>query len=457
MADLEEYRIPTDVPQQVDWQSHARPADFSLFERSVAPEGRMVAPARPEPRQEQPSDRYGVFAFGTNDYRNPEDAVRAAQDIYANAKSMSMTPVFVLPNAVHEKFVPVSNALRQFAEDRGIRYETPAYDPKDPLHLTRQSAQDIAKRYPDAFVGGDSNSVRLQNWGYGRKLHDSNTYVDPRTGQVLGRVGAPSRDIANWITQYRKSLERGNFKSGGSAYPLRPHTDWEEALDYEKKGGKLTHMTPAQFLARVPALEMNDRDKRVIAHFEKQIKDGVKLDPVAIKANGKPNGRHRATAAKNLGVETLPVVIFPKRGKAANGGIQYNGDFSTPDYANVYYNGFPQLGGVGSFLQKLMPNPATTGAYDAWMVQQRGSHLPESVGKTPDFNYTPIQPARTQEIASFDWGNQADQAVQQAEASAPDSVQDWHSLGTEKRAGGTVVNKALMLLSHQANRQRGRP
>lgn len=311
MADTQ-YVIPQDVPEQVDWQAAARPAEGSLFARPRQEAVPQVAQV--QRTEEAPSERYGVFAFGTNDWSNPKAAVSAAQDIYANAKSMGMTPVFVLPNATHKQFAPVSNALRQFAEDRGIRYETPAYDPKDPLHLTRQSVQDIAKRYPDAFVGGDSNSVRLQQWGYGRKLHDPKTYVDPRTGQVLGQVGAPSSNIAGWITQYRKALESGRYASGGSTYPLREHTDWEESLDYEKQGGKLVHMSPAQFLARVKPLEMSDSDKRKIAHFEKQIKNGVKLDPIAIKPNGKPNGRHRAMAAKNLGIQSLPVVIFSRRG-----------------------------------------------------------------------------------------------------------------------------------------------
>ena len=483
----------------MDLRSYGRPAEAGLFERPTAPESRMMAQAAPEQRQEQPSDRYGVFAFGTNDYRNPDAALAAARDIHANATSMGMTPVFVLPNASDKRFAPVSDALRQFAEDRGIKYEAPSYDPKDPLHLTRQSAQDIAKRYPDAFVGGDSNSVRLQNWGYGRKLHDSNTYVDPRTGQVLGRVGAPSRDIANWVTQYRKSLERGNFKSGGSAYPLRSHTDWEESLDYEKKGGKLTHMSPAQFLARGPALEMNDRDKRTIAHFEKQIKNGVKMDPVAIKASGKPNGRHRAMAAKNLGIDSIPVVLFPRQGRAMGGSIiddrdaaAFGGFFknnyflpsadrSSPDYY-TYYQSLDNMGAIGKIYKRALPDPMRTGAYDAWSKLHQPAAPAASQVKTPEFNFTPANPAQAtnQGMASLDWASMAPsylnmgqqsqgeaqasapQEQQQAQAPAPqqqavDSAKDWHSLGANKQRGGPIVDQALMLLSQQAKRQRGRP
>ena len=52
----------------------------------------------------------------------------------------------------------------------------------------------------------------------------------------------------------------------------------------------------------------------------------------------------------------------------ANGGISYSGDFSTPDYYQVY-NALPNAGFAGQFVQRMFPNPSTTGAYDAYMKQ----------------------------------------------------------------------------------------
>ncbi|KPK13944.1 MAG: hypothetical protein AMJ56_00395 [Anaerolineae bacterium SG8_19] len=98
-----------------------------------------------------------------------------------------------------------------------------------------------------------------------------------------------------------------------TSYPLRHHTDWEEAHDYEKTGGKLVHMSPDEYLSKVKPLNMDHNDKHIIHHFKKQIKKGEKLDPIAIYPDGHPNGRHRAHAAKALGLKKIPVVIWPKK------------------------------------------------------------------------------------------------------------------------------------------------
>ena len=102
-------------------------------------------------------------------------------------------------------------------------------------------------------------------------------------------------------------------KRGGRIYPLRNHTDWEEAHDYEKTGGKLHYETPDHYLDQVKPLNMDHDDKHIIHHFEKQMKKGEKLDPVAIYPDGHPNGRHRAEAAKKLGIKKLPVVDWEKK------------------------------------------------------------------------------------------------------------------------------------------------
>jgi len=65
----------------------------------------------------------------------------------------------------------------------------------------------------------------------------------------------------------------------------------------------------------------------------------------------------------------------------ANGGISYSGDFSTPDYYQVY-NALPNAGFAGQFVQRMFPNPSTTGAYDAYMKQ-----LASNVSSPP-----PMQP-----------------------------------------------------------------
>ena len=161
--------------------------------------------------QEVPST--GLFAFGTND-PNPQTALKSAQQIYENARRAGIEPVFVLPNSADPRFAPISEALKKYADERGIKYETPGYDPKDPLHITPDTAKEIAKKYPGALVGGDSNSWRLQKYGYGRPVSSPNAFVDKGTGVKLGQVGAGSPDVAKWFGQYVDRLSRGRAHGG---------------------------------------------------------------------------------------------------------------------------------------------------------------------------------------------------------------------------------------------------
>jgi hypothetical protein len=175
----------------------------------------QAVPSRQPTVQPSNDQRYGLFAVGTNDFKNPKVAYQNALNIIDNAAGSNIKPVFLLPNLNDPRFRDVSEAVRRAAEERGITYHVPEYDPNDPLHMTRKSAQSFAKQYPNAFLGGDSNIVRVANWGYGLPTSNKgNAYVDPQTGMMMGRVGAGSAEISNWLAKYRQSLQQR--KRGGS-------------------------------------------------------------------------------------------------------------------------------------------------------------------------------------------------------------------------------------------------
>lgn len=140
-----------------------------------------------------------------------------------------------------------------------------------------------------------------------RKLLEEQKQLQPINERMIESIG--------------RGLERQKeygFKKGGRVYPVRNHQDWEEAHDYEKTGGKLTHMSPDEYLSKVKPLNMDHDDKHLIHHFKKQIKKGEKLDPIAIYPDGHPNGRHRAHAAKEIGIKSIPVVTWPKKNKGGS-------------------------------------------------------------------------------------------------------------------------------------------
>jgi hypothetical protein len=117
------------------------------------------------------------------------------------------------------------------------------------------------------------------------------------------------------VPETKQILRPNEMNRGGEVYeyPLRHHKDWEEAHDYEKSGGIFQFEEPEKYLSQVKPLKMDHEDKELIHHFEHQMEKGEKLDPVAIYPDGHPNGRHRAEAAKKLGINKIPVVTWPKK------------------------------------------------------------------------------------------------------------------------------------------------
>lgn len=95
-------------------------------------------------------------------------------------------------------------------------------------------------------------------------------------------------------------------------YPLAPRDEWYSNCDYKARGGKMVLMTPDTYLSKVRPLELDDTSIDNIDDLKNHIKSGRTLDPLVIYADGKEDGRHRAYAAKELGISKVPVIIFSK-------------------------------------------------------------------------------------------------------------------------------------------------
>ncbi|CAB5219894.1 hypothetical protein UFOVP231_9 [uncultured Caudovirales phage] len=118
----------------------------------------------------------------------------------------------------------------------------------------------------------------------------------------------------------KKALDVVERKNGGKVkYQLKPDNDSRKHAGYKDDGGRMTWMSPDKFLDQTQKMEMDKKDKKSIKRFEKKIKKGKKLNPLAIYSSGGQDGRHRATAAKHEGISKVPVITWPK--KAGGGSI----------------------------------------------------------------------------------------------------------------------------------------
>jgi hypothetical protein len=110
---------------------------------------------------------------------------------------------------------------------------------------------------------------------------------------------------------------------GGPAYPLAPRDKWYGDANYQQTGGKLTSMSPDEFLGQVRPLEIDEASRDNIDDLKNHIQSGRTLDPLSIAANGKEDGRHRAHAAKELGIKRVPVLTWPRQERAEGGGFPH--------------------------------------------------------------------------------------------------------------------------------------
>ena len=121
-----------------------------------------------------------------------------------------------------------------------------------------------------------------------------------------------------------------NYSIGTTSYPMEDKGKWYANEDFAQRGGQIVTMSPDQFLSQVRPLEVDDASRDNIDDLKNMMQSGRKLDPLAIYADGKEDGRHRAIAAKELGMDTIPVIDFrqPVSTDTNNSGAAKN----TPDW-----------------------------------------------------------------------------------------------------------------------------
>ena len=93
-------------------------------------------------------------------------------------------------------------------------------------------------------------------------------------------------------------------------YPIAPIDEWYGEANYQQTGGKMKNMSPDEFLSSVRPLDIDEGSRDNIDDLKNHMMSGRTLDPLNIFASGKEDGRHRAVAAKELGIQEVPVILF---------------------------------------------------------------------------------------------------------------------------------------------------
>jgi len=101
-------------------------------------------------------------------------------------------------------------------------------------------------------------------------------------------------------------------------YPLQDPPMYGDS-DYKTRGGKIFQVTPKDYLSLVPSLDLSDEETQEnIEDLASMMSGGQEIDPPTLYVYGNQvidhDGRHRAYAAINLGMDKIPVLVIDKEG-----------------------------------------------------------------------------------------------------------------------------------------------
>jgi len=104
------------------------------------------------------------------------------------------------------------------------------------------------------------------------------------------------------------------YKQAQVDYPLEDPPMYGHS-DYKSMGGKIVQMSPEEFLQRTNMpLEIDESSQENIDELKEMMQSGRTIDPPNLYLENNMvvdhDGRHRAVAAQQLGIITIPVLIM---------------------------------------------------------------------------------------------------------------------------------------------------
>ena len=100
----------------------------------------------------------------------------------------------------------------------------------------------------------------------------------------------------------------------GLDYPLKKSKKLDAALEAGSKTGSVAIMSPKQYLEHAKRLPDTKEDRLLIESFKSRMQKGKKFKPLKLLGHNQADGRHRATAAEEIGIKEVPVIDYRESG-----------------------------------------------------------------------------------------------------------------------------------------------
>ncbi|MFH2034520.1 MAG: JAB domain-containing protein, partial [Candidatus Margulisiibacteriota bacterium] len=246
-------------------------------------------------------------------------------------------------------------------------------------------------------------------------------------------------------------------------YPTADISKWYGDADYKQRGGRLVEMTPDEFLARAKPLEVDEEARDNIDDLKGHVESGRDLDPLAIYDNDKTkarnaDGRQRAMAAKELGIEKVPVIDFiqavvPKaKGKAPVTKVKKKVKIKEGDTVKFTPNKGEFIDPIEGIARDIIKNTSGgTGYHILAPVEgdpERVVRVWESQGDVEKVKKAPVLPKMTKETPK---PRSPLKDISKVEHSSGSKTKAYLSDNTEIELQYVVVDASDLVASHDLN------
>jgi len=297
-----------------------------------------------------PTEREGGGKYpSVNEYVNEVAARMGAGGIsskfnqVAGGVNTTTTAEYQSKNLVAKDNLAGNNLINQGKQTNNNQSQAAINTIKIDIPLEAEASGFDGERFPDYKAAakkvvadyGDKIVLETDNGNRAMVVHPSTKEDGKWQGSFIDNKG-PFMDIqrdtkeqvvadaleqgyTNLAHQGNKSPMPGVFyqaaKNKVLKYPMEKRDLWWGEANYKNEGGQLVSVTPDEFLAKSKPLVMDRLTRENVDDIKQHIQDGHKLDPLTLYGTDTTNvkhsdGRHRAIAAKELGIKQVPVVDY---------------------------------------------------------------------------------------------------------------------------------------------------
>lgn len=205
-------------------------------------------------------------------------------------------------------------------------------------------------------------------WHEDVNITDMKIMLGKNAVEILKNNNAPKED--DYEISYKKPITEA------LGFPLEDPPMYGDS-DYKQRGGNIISMSPDKYLNVLPPLDIDEYSSENIDILAERIKNNEKTDPATLYIEkGKiidHDGRHRAHAAKKLGLKQIPVLIIDKDTVTKHTAL--------PEAIGPVYHGSPK--DFKEFSYKYLGNTGTSEGYGFYFTTDKSiaERYTEKTGK----------------------------------------------------------------------------